>query len=195
MAAASWSVGIWAAGLLAACPSIAADATPAAAQNPTINIIDLYQGGSQSNLATVLSQGGYELADQTWVSFVPWYSTDAAEVHADFLTELNDDFGLLWGFGTGEHGEKYRIDPSLKVGVITQVHPRFNRTLSIKAMTTLWGSFTEYPCIADYGDIGGVQQVNCRLAASQIPPAETLQYLVKSDPSRFRIDIAYRVTF
>jgi hypothetical protein len=166
-----------------------------AVANPTINIVDLYQGSSLSDLATFLSQGGYELADQTWVSFVPWYRTDMAEVHADFLTQLTDDFGVLWGFGTGEHGVKYRIDPSLKLGVIAQTHPLLNSTLSLEASSTLWGRFAEYPCTADYGEIGGLQQVNCRLAASQIPPVETLNYLIKSDPSRFRIDVAYRASF
>ena len=33
------------------------------------------------------------------------------------------------------------------------------------------------PCTADYGAIGGVQAVNCRLAASQLDPAETLRHL------------------
>jgi hypothetical protein len=39
------------------------------------------------------------------------------------------------------------------------------------------GGLKEKSCTADYGDIGGVQAVNCRLAASTLEPSSTLQYL------------------
>ncbi len=34
---------------------------------------------------------------------------------------------------------------------------------------------------ADYGDIGGVQRVNCRLAATELEPKETLKYLLMKE--------------
>ena len=170
-------------------------APPSFGQNPTISWVDLYQGGPLSGIARFLSIGGYELSNGTWQSFGKWYGTDWQEVRADFLTQVTDDFGLLWGVGTGEYGEKYRIDPSVTLGLILQAHPRSNAVLSLTATTTLWGDFTESPCIADYGDIGGEQEVNCRLAASELPPAETLQYLVTSAPSRLYVDVSYRANF
>ena len=46
----------------------------------------------------------------------------------------------------------------------------------------LGGTLHEKSCSADYGQIGGVQEVNCRLAASTLPPAETLRYLLNEKP-------------
>lgn len=50
------------------------------------------------------------------------------------------------------------------------------------------GRLKEKICIADYGDIGGVQRVNCRLEATELEPKETLKYLFnerKKDDNRF----------
>lgn len=38
---------------------------------------------------------------------------------------------------------------------------------------------TERACTADCGDIGGIQRVNCRLAASALLPEETLRYRMR----------------
>lgn len=46
------------------------------------------------------------------------------------------------------------------------------------------GRLKEKTCSADYGEIGGVQTVNCRLAASTLQPAETLQYLMNEKPKQ-----------
>lgn len=49
--------------------------------------------------------------------------------------------------------------------------------------------------MADYGEIGGMQEVNCRLAAEPIPPNETLQYLVNEpgrNESRLSVTFEYR---
>lgn len=176
------------------CTAYAAPVT-ASAQAVSVSLVDLHQGSTLSDLARFLSIGGYELQDGTWVDFDKWYHTDWIDLHADFLTQFNDDFGILWGFGTGERGEKYRIDPSLKLGIVTQAHPLPNAILSLTATTTLAGSFTEFPCVADFGAIGGVQEVNCRLAAGVLPPADTLKYLIHSDPSRLSLTVAYRANF
>lgn len=168
---------------------------PCAGQDASLSLIGLYQGSDLSELARGLSNGGYELQDGTWVSFEKWYRTDWPDLHADFLLQLEPDAGLIFGLGTGERGQKYRIDPSAKLGLATQIHPRPNSTLSLTATTTFGGSFTEFPCVADYGDIGGTQQVNCRLAAGELPPDETLQYLVKADPSRLHVALSYHASF
>jgi len=48
--------------------------------------------------------------------------------------------------------------------------------------TRIGGHLRERACTADYGEIGGVQRVNCRLAATPLEPRETLQYLWDERP-------------
>jgi hypothetical protein len=158
-------------------------------------VIDISQGSELSELAKGLGEGGYELSAGTPVVLADWYRTDWPDTHIDMLTQLGDDFGILWGYGTGEQGEKYRIDPSLRVGIIAQAHPKPNSVLSLTIRSIAWGNLTEDTCEADYGDIGGVQTVNCRLAASELPPAETLQYLADAEPSRLHVSLTYSASF
>jgi hypothetical protein len=56
--------------------------------------------------------GGYELADGTQVRFSNWYHSNFPELHADFMTQLTEDFGILWGWGTGN---KVKSTPSIPV--------------------------------------------------------------------------------
>jgi hypothetical protein len=50
--------------------------------------------------------------------------------------------------------------------------------------------------VADYGDIGGVQSVNCRLAASELPPQETLKHLFNQAPhDRVTLNFRYSINF
>ena len=44
------------------------------------------------------------------------------------------------------------------------------------------GSLKEKTCVAQYGEVGGTQEVNCRLAASEQAPLETLKYLARDKP-------------
>lgn len=161
----------------------------------SVSLVDIGQGSGLSQAAAGLGVGGYELADGTWKSFHPWYHTNWVEVHVDFMAQMSDDFGVLLGLGTGEHGDKYRIDPSMRLGLIAQAHPTDNSVLALTVNTILGGSLNEHPCEADYGAIGGVQSVHCRLAASHIPPAETLQYLAFAEPVRLRISLNFRASF
>ena len=170
-------------------------AVPAFAQDASIYLLGIQQGSPLSALAESLGTGGYELAGGEWVSFAKWYHSDIPELRVDMLAQLNENFGILLGASTGERGEKFAIDPSLRLGIITQVRPRPNSGLTLSLSTNLFGRLTEFPCEADYGEIGGVQSVNCRLAASTLPPAETLKYLVNTDPSRLQITLSYTATF
>jgi hypothetical protein len=148
-----------------------------------------------SDLAGSLGDGGYELSDGTWVSFRNWYDSDWVDFRVELLTQLSDNFGVLWGASTGEWGEKYTIEPSLRLGFVSQVQPRPNASLSLTVTTTIGGRLFERPCEADYGEIGGIQPVNCRLAASLLQPEETLQYLLNVDPNRFNITLSYAASF
>ena len=169
-------------------------ASPAAAQDMTTSLVDIHQGSPLSDRARSLGNGGYELQNGTFVSFNQWYRASWVDMHVDLLTQITEDTGILWGFGTGEQGEKYRIEPSFKLGFLTQIHPSANSILSLSFTTTFGGSLSEKSCEADYGDLG-TYSVNCRLAASQMAPEETLKYLVNAKPESQHIWLNYRVTF
>ena len=169
-------------------------ASPAIAQEMTTSLVDIHQGSPLSDRARGLGGGGYELQDGSRISFNRWYHASWVDMHVDLLTQITEDTGILWGFGTGEEGEKYRIEPSLKLGFLTQMHPGPNSTLSLSLTTTLGGKLTEKPCEANYGDLG-TYSVNCRLAASEMAPEETLKYLVNAKPESQHLWLNYRVTF
>ena len=146
------------------------------------HLIELKQGSELSRKVSSLQTGGFESAQGAWVSMQPWYGSRWTDSTIAWMTQLNPGLGVIWGLGTGERGDKYRIDPSLKVGFIVQTEPRKQHYLSFKATARLGGRLREKPCTADYGEIGGVQQVNCRLAASTLAPSETLNYLLNERP-------------
>lgn len=62
-------------------------------------------------------------------------------------------------------------------------------SLSVRATRILGGRLRERSCVANYGEIGGVQAVNCRLAASVLPPGQTLGYLFNDKP--YNKDISF----
>ena len=165
--------------------------TPVAAQEFTLEthsfftasyLLDIKQDTALSLKARTLREGGYETAGGTPVNFSQWYSPSAPDVHAAWLTQINRNFGLIWGFGTGEVAEKYTIAPSLRLGFTYQIEPRKNNRFSLTANTVIGGELREKTCTADYGGIGGVQEVNCRLAATPMTPEETLNYLEYARP-------------
>lgn len=166
---------------------------PAIAQETYL--VGIHQGSNLADMAERLGYGGYELSDGRWQSFDGWYRSPWIDMRFEMMTQLSDNVGILWGLSTGQSARKLRIDPSVKLGVILQVHPTPSTTLSFTASSTLGGNLRELPCTADYGAIGGIQTVNCRLAASPIPPAETLKYLVRASPSRLTLSLWFRGTF
>lgn len=177
--------------------------SPALAQTVqrSVNLIDIHIGSPLSDEVELLSTGGYELAGDgglgppAFQSFAPWYRTYWRDLTMEWLLQLDEDDGLVFGFGTGEHGEKYAIQPSLKFGFITQMHPRPKATLSFRIDATLGGHLGESTCVADYGELG-TYVVNCRLAADPVlTPSETLNYLLNQDPSRLSIGVTYAVEF
>lgn len=169
----------------------------AEAQDATFatHLVDIGQGSTLTDTATALGDGGYELSDGTWQSLGGWYHTDWPDTHIEFMSQFGEDFGLLWGLSTGERAEKYTIDPSIRLGFVAQAHPSPDAVLSLSVKTILAGQLNEHACEGDYGEIGGIQKVNCRLAASFLPPEETLQYLVSAIPSRLYVSLSYRASF
>lgn len=168
---------------------------PLPADGQETSIIGIHQGTAMSSVADRLGSGGYELAHGTQIYFRKWYVSNWVDLRFDMLTQLSDDIGILWGASTGQRATKVKVDPSLRLGIILQRHPTPSTTLAFTAVSILGGNLNELPCTADYGAIGGVQTVNCRLAASILPPAETLKYLVHDHPSRLTLSLWFKGRF
>ncbi len=179
-------------------PSAKATELPAAAKYFLANtyLIDIGQGSQLSQVMRASQTGGFETASGNWVSFKGWYSTNWTDSRLAMMTQLTPWLGLIWGASTGEFGEKYTIDPSVKVGLVVRHEFAKNSSLSFKATTTLGGSLREKSCVADYGEIGGQQKVNCRLAATPLAPTDTLQYLYNMKPlNSYFLSLQYSLSF
>lgn len=152
-------------------------------------------GSSRSSTARALGDGSYELADGTAVRLADWYTPRYKEVTALFLTQVQSDLGFIWGIGSGERAPKYRIAPSLHLGFAYQREISAQGFLSVSIVVPFGGRLREKTCLADYGDIGGIQEVNCRLAASELPPEQTLDFLVDMpgyEDAKVNIGISWR---
>jgi len=160
------------------------------------HIVDVRMGGKLSDAASRLKIGGYELSDGEPVRFSGWYTSHWRDAEATWMTQVDDNFGIYWGLGTGERAEKYEIEPSFKFGFILRTEISRSSALVFSATTKIGGWLREDSCTADYGDIGGTQTVNCRLAASALRPAETLRYLAKeAPPDRYEVILRYTFRF
>lgn len=159
-------------------------------------LVNIRQGTPLSDRVAKLTFGSYELSGGSAVDFRRWYGQNWTEVRVDFMTQLSQGAGILWGVSSGEWGAKYRIAPGFKIGFILQTPISPLSSLSISFTSLLGGRLREKSCVADYGDIGGVQEVNCRLAASTLPPSETLKYLVnEKPPDRLLLVLRYQARF
>jgi hypothetical protein len=159
-------------------------------------LIEVKQGSLLSDKASHLGDGGFETSEGEKITFREWYSTKRTDASITFVTKVDNSLGILWGFSTGEHGKKYNISPSVKLGAIYIHQLTKSSTLTVKGSYIFGGKLKEKPCTADYGEIGGIQQVNCRMAASELPPEETLQYLSNERPRDYRVVmVQYSFTF
>jgi hypothetical protein len=140
-------------------------------------VLDVQQEAVPARDIQIARFGGYELADGQFQSFSRWYAGRLTFIRADLITQLTPGIGLLWGLSGGERGEKYTLQPSLRAGLVAVASLSSHSTLSLTARTTLGGRLLEKPCSANYGAIGGVQLVNCRLANSELSPESTLTQL------------------
>lgn len=143
----------------------------------TTSLIELRQGSDLSNKVKSARGQGYETAGGDPVNLSTWYSARWTDVRISWLTHISKSTGIIWGMNTGERGEKYSISPGIKLGFIHQARVGRNAVLTLRATTTLGSRLRERTCTADYGAIGGIQAVNCRLAATELDPQETLSYL------------------
>lgn len=142
------------------------------------SLLSVTLGSGRSNAAHALGKGGYELAGGDFVAFAPWYKATSPDVTVLFLRRMSKDVGLIWGFSTGERAPKYVIQPGIHVGAAFRQEVSATGDLSVTAVLPFIGSLRERACVAEYGAIAGPERVNCRLAASELPPEETLRYLL-----------------
>lgn len=138
----------------------------------------------------------YELSDGTPAGVPSLYDRRWHDASVLMMTEVSKQLGVLWGFSLGDKGKKYRIDPSLRLGLVHTDTIGKNFSISSRVLVRLGGRLREKPCSADYGEIGGVQMVNCRLAATAMAPEDTLSYLFNLPPTdRFEASVTLTWTF
>lgn len=147
------------------------------------DLIEVRQGLYLSDMARSLARSGFETSGGQWVDFQNWYKPHWVDTRVSWLTQINPSFGFIWGFSTGERAEKYRIDPGFRLGFLLQTQPSKHSVLAFGFSQVLGGRLQEKPCLADYGEIGGTQAVNCRLAATTLEPSETLKFLINERPA------------
>ena len=159
-------------------------------------LVEISQNNLLSRQMLNVSMGGFELAGGQRVGFDRWYKNTLQDTRVSWMTPITQDLGLIWGVSTGERGPKYSIDPSMKIGLVFNTSIDRKSRFSVKVSTVLGGRLQEKPCTADYGAIGGVQTVNCRLAASEMPPAQTLSYLLNSlPPDLHQLSVSFHKLF
>lgn len=160
------------------------------------HLIEITQGSVLSSQISAFRGLSFETATGQTIHFDDWYRTRWTDLRLSWLSEINRHWGVIWGFSTGERGQKYTIDPSLKLGLVHQQPLSQFSNLSWRAVTVLGGRLREKPCRADYGDIGGIQQVNCRLAATELPPEASLRELIdQGPPSRIELTLKFTHLF
>lgn len=150
------------------------------------SLIEIKQGSElSSKMGLYQGGGGYELSGGSPVNLKGWYTPAYVDTRVTYMTQVHPKVGLIWGFSTGENAQKYTVDPSMKLGLVFRHEFDKTSALSLRGTTILAGRLRESACTANYGDIGGVQQVNCRMATSTLAPSETLQYLYNEKPYNF----------
>jgi hypothetical protein len=147
-------------------------------------LVEAAQQTALSGKARVLQAGGFETARGEWVAFDGWYTSPWKDTRWSWMTQINPHWGLIWGISTGERGRKYTIEPGLRLGFLFQTELGKDSRISLGWSGTLGGRLKERTCTADYGDVGGVQTVNCRLAASVLSPAATLAFVLNERPDQ-----------
>lgn len=160
------------------------------------SLLELKPSSELSRKMGAYRNQGFESAGGAWVSFQPLYRPRWRDVGATWMTQLHPSWGLIWGLSTGERGAKYTISPGLKLGLVFRQPLGLHASWSVRATVIAGGRLKERSCLADYGDIGGEQEVNCRLSATTLEPAETLRYLFdEKPPHRQELLVSYQAAF
>lgn len=155
-------------------------------------LLHIRQGGLLTNMARRLGDGSIESSAGEKISLWKMYESKWTDFRVLWMTQVGPDTGIIWGASTGEKALRYEIEPSLVFGGFHRIALGKGASLTLSGTAVAGGWLKEKPCIGDYGEIGGVQKVNCRLAASELAPSETLKYLVREGPKE---DVQFMVRF
>jgi len=156
------------------------------------HLIAIQQGSALSRTVASIRNEVYELDDGSPLYMKDKYKTSWQDLQLTFLTELNPQLGLIWGFGTGERGPKYKIEPSFVLGSTYLKKLDSSSFFNIRLTYRMGGRLKEKPCLTSRPRLGLINTPeNCRLTNSILPPEETLKYLLNESP-RDRMVFAVR---
>ncbi len=159
-------------------------------------LTEIVQNNPLSKKASGFRDGHYELSTGDLQRFDDWFHPAFQDMRLSWLLPITPDWGIVWGIGTGERADKYTIAPSIKLGFVMDTPLSHRSRLSLSASTWLGGRMREKPCSAFYAEFGAIKAVNCRLAASLLPPEETLNYSVFAIPEdRTLIKLKYVIFY
>ena len=155
-------------------------------------LLHIRQGGLLTNMARRLGDATIESSAGEKIPLWKMYEAKWTDFRVLWMTQAGPNTGIIWGASTGEKALRYEIEPSLVIGGFHRIELGKGASLSLSGTAVVGGWLKEKPCVGDYGEIGGVQKVNCRLAASELAPSETLKYLAKEPPKE---DVQFMVRF
>lgn len=152
--------------------------------------------GLNSHIVRSAAHEGFELSGGEYVDLSNWYSPEFPNISASFETQLRPNLSMIWGGSLGESGTKYTLGPSGMIGFAYRRPVGKSAIISLEMLSVFGGALRERSCTANYGSLGGVQAVNCRLAATTLSPKQTLQYLWDEPPTATTtLRIAYSLQF
>lgn len=155
-------------------------------------LADFQIGSVFETTTTLTARRGYELENGQFQRFREWYSNSWRDVKVVLETPIGKNQWFLWGMTTGEQAEKYIVQPSLILGYQSVFAVTDHSFFTFGLMAKFGGNLEEKSCTAKYSLTEISVPVNCRLAASLLPPAQTLEYLWNIDaPDRLQIDVGY----
>ncbi len=159
-------------------------------------LIDVHGGSSLDGTVWVLGTGSAPLDKGPPVNLRYFYTSRGQNVSATWLTELRPDFGITWGFQTGEQADKYHIKPAINLGIVMIHQLSVRSTLSFTATGVLGGWLQEGPCRGPFAlePEKGIQPFDCHLGSSSLTPPETLKYLANVAPPGW-LALGVRYTF
>jgi hypothetical protein len=159
-------------------------------------LADISVGSAFESTTRDVSRSGYELEQGKFLSFEPWYSSKWRDTSILLETQLTRSSWFIWGFSTGERGEKYKVQPSVTLGYEQVWEITETSFLSFGVRAKFGGRLKEKPCEAVYSLSGGPVPVNCRLAASILAPDATLSFLWdEAPPDQIRVNLGYSIFF
>ena len=110
-------------------------------------LIEAVQGTEMSRRINDIRYQSYENAYGQKISMYKFYKTNWTDARFNWLTQIDKDYGIIWGFSTGERGRKYNINPSVTIGFLRQFEIDSRTTFSIRLSTPVSYTHLTLPTI------------------------------------------------